>query len=145
MSRKVRMNGMQRSEFLIWEHIGIKIQVLTPVAYWLKIGTRKAGDLGSSTSEYQIFHFFCAALAKRLKVQFRQGFAYISKNVDSKRHIIIRTAILYNEINSGQIMKKTLSNKMSKKVHMKWMQRSEFKIWKLICIKIQVLPLTTVA
>ena len=51
--------------------------------------------------------FFCAALAKRWKVQFRQGFAYFNNNVDSKRHIIIRTAILYNEINSGQIMKNT--------------------------------------
>ena len=29
-------------------------------------------------------------------------FAYFNNNVDSKRHIIIRTAILYNEINSGQ-------------------------------------------
>ena len=34
------------------------------------------------------------------------GFAYFNNNVDSKRHIILRTAILYNEINSGQIMKK---------------------------------------
>ena len=50
--------------------------------------------------------FFYAALAKRWKVQFRQGFAYFNNNVDSKRHIIIRTAILYNEINSGQIMNK---------------------------------------
>ena len=50
--------------------------------------------------------FFCAALAKRWKVQFRQGFAYFNNNVDSKRHIVVRTAILYNEINSGQIMKK---------------------------------------
>ena len=49
-----------------------------------------------------------AALAKRWKVQFRQGFAYFNNNVDSKRHIIIRTAILYNEINSGQIMKNTI-------------------------------------
>ena len=43
--------------------------------------------------------------------------AYLNKNVDSKRHIIIRTAtlyiyiyiwtaLLYNEINTGQIMKK---------------------------------------
>ena len=38
--------------------------------------------------------FFYAALAKRWKVQFRQGFAYFNNNVDSKRHIIIRTAIL---------------------------------------------------
>ena len=42
--------------------------------------------------------------------------------------IIIRTAILYNEINSGLIMKKTLCNNMSRKVHMKGRQRSEFKI-----------------
>ena len=40
--------------------------------------------------------FFYAALAKRWKVQFRQGFAYFNNNVDSKRHIIIRIAILYN-------------------------------------------------
>ena len=52
--------------------------------------------------------FFYAALAKRWKVQFRQGFAYFNNNVDSKRHIIITTAILYNEINSGQIMKNTI-------------------------------------
>ena len=39
--------------------------------------------------------FFYAALAKRWKVQFRQLFAYFNNNVDSKRHIIIRTAILY--------------------------------------------------
>ena len=39
--------------------------------------------------------FFCAALAKRWKVQYRQGFAYFNNNVDSKRHINIRTAILY--------------------------------------------------
>ena len=49
--------------------------------------------------------FFYAALAKRWKVQFLQGFAYFNNNVDSKRHIIIRTAILCIEINSGQIMK----------------------------------------
>ena len=38
---------------------------------------------------------FYAALAKRWKVQFRQDFAYFNNNVDSKRHIIIRTAMLY--------------------------------------------------
>ena len=47
-------------------------------------------------------YIYIYALAKRWKVQFRQGFAYFNNNVDSKRHIIIRTAILYNEINSGQ-------------------------------------------
>ena len=73
--------------------------------------------------------FFRAVHAKRWKVQFRQGLAYFNNKVDSKRHIIVRTAILYNEINSGQIMrKKTLSNNMSRKVHMKGRQRSEFKI-----------------
>ena len=35
-------------------------------------------------------------------------YAYFNNNVDSKRHIIIRTAILCNEINSGQIMKNTI-------------------------------------
>ena len=30
------------------------------------------------------FFFFYAALAKRWKVQFRQGFAYFNNNVDSK-------------------------------------------------------------
>ena len=39
--------------------------------------------------------FFYAALAKRWKVQFRQWFAYFNNNVDSKRHIIIGTAMLY--------------------------------------------------
>ena len=72
----------------------------------------KPGTSCSSPSECQIFSFvplrplFYAALAKRWKVKFRQGFAYFNNSVDSKRHIIIRTAILYNEINSGQIMKK---------------------------------------
>ena len=33
--------------------------------------------------------FFYTALAKRWKVQFRQGFAYFNNNVDSRRHIII--------------------------------------------------------
>ena len=43
-----------------------------------------------------------------MKVQVRQAFAYFNNNVDSKRHIIIRTAILCNEINSGQILKNTI-------------------------------------
>ena len=51
--------------------------------------------------------FFYASLAKRWKVHILQWFAYFNNNVDSKRHIIIRTAILCNEINSGQIMKNT--------------------------------------
>ena len=42
--------------------------------------------------------FFYAALAKRWQVQFRQGFAYFNNSVDSKRHVIIRTAILYTYI-----------------------------------------------
>ena len=47
-------------------------------------------------------------LANRWNVKFRQGFAYFNNNVDSNRHIIIRASILYNEINSGQIMKNTI-------------------------------------
>ena len=49
----------------------------------------KAGDLGSNPSECHIFHFvplrpfFCAALAKRWKVQFRKGLRKFN-NVDSK-------------------------------------------------------------
>ena len=53
-------------------------------------------------------HFFYASLSKRWKVQFRQGFAYFNNNVDSKPHIIIGTAIIFNEINSGQIIKNTM-------------------------------------
>ena len=49
----------------------------------------------SDFSFVQLRPFFYAALAKRWKVKFRQGFAYFNNNVDSKRHIIIRTAILY--------------------------------------------------
>ena len=37
--------------------------------------------------------FFYAAFAKRWKVKFRQGFTYFNSNVDSMRHISIRTAI----------------------------------------------------
>ena len=50
--------------------------------------------------------FFCAVIAKRRKVKFLQGFAYFNNNVDSSRHMITKTATLYNEINNGQIMKK---------------------------------------
>ena len=39
--------------------------------------------------------YFCAALAKRWKVQFRQGFAYFNNKVDSRRHLFIGTAIYY--------------------------------------------------
>ena len=39
------------------------------------------------------------------KVQIRHGFAYSNNSIDSKRHIIIRTAILYNEINSDKLCK----------------------------------------
>ena len=59
---------------------------------------------------------------------FDKGLHILTTTLIQKRHIIIRTAILYNEINSGQIMKKTLSNNMSRKVHMNGRQRSEFKI-----------------
>ena len=55
---------------------------------------------------YFYIYFFCATLAKRWKVPFWQGFAYFNNNVDSKRHIIMRTAILYDEINSWHYEKK---------------------------------------
>ena len=39
------------------------------------------------------------------RFNFDKGFAYLTTTlIKKKRHIIIRTAILYNEINSGQIM-----------------------------------------
>ena len=53
------------------------------------IGTRKAGDLGSTPSECHIVlfvplrPFFYAALAMRWKVQFRKGLRKFN-NVDSK-------------------------------------------------------------
>ena len=37
---------------------------------------------------------------------FDKGLHILTTTLIKKRHIIIRTAILYNEINSGQIMKK---------------------------------------
>ena len=43
----------------------------------------------------------------------------------------MRTAVIYNEINSGQLFRKqkTLGSNMTRiKVHMKGRQRSEFKI-----------------
>ena len=46
--------------------------------------------------------FFYAALAKRWKVQFRKGLRKFN-NVDSKQHILMRTAVLCNGINSGQL------------------------------------------
>ena len=53
-------------------------------------------------------------------------------------HYIIESTVDNNE------ERKTLSNNMSRlKVHMKARQRSEFKIWKLIRTKIQVLPTGT--
>ena len=45
-------------------------------------------------------HIYIYAYSAFHKVQFRQGFAYFNNNVDSKRHIIIRTAILYAYIYS---------------------------------------------
>ena len=54
-----------------------------------KASARQVEDLGSNPSECQIFSiaplrsFFSATLAKRWKVQFRQGFVQFN-NVDSK-------------------------------------------------------------
>ena len=57
--------------------------------------------------------------------EFSIVFAISTTTLIKKRHIIKRTAILYNEINSYE---KTLSNNLSRKVHMKGRQRSESKI-----------------
>ena len=46
--------------------------------------------------------FLCAALAKRWKVQFRKGLHKFN-NVDSKKYILMRTAVSCNGINSGQL------------------------------------------
>ena len=72
---------------------------------------RQAEDLGSNPSECHIFlfvplsSFFSATLAKRWKVQFRQGFAQFN-NVDSiRRHKYNyenEVAMLQNGISRGQ-------------------------------------------
>ena len=66
MSRiKVYMKGRQRSEFKILKLIGIKIQVL-PIGTCSLVG--KASALEKPRTWVRV-------LAKRWKVQFRQGFA----------------------------------------------------------------------
>ena len=46
--------------------------------------------------------FLCAALAKRWKVQFCKGL-HTFKTLIQKGHIVMRTAVLCNGINSGQL------------------------------------------
>ena len=72
-----------------------------------KASARQSEDLGSNPSECHIFYvplrsFFSATLAKRWKVQFRQGFAQLN-NVDSKTTSNNDIAILHNGINCGQL------------------------------------------
>ena len=51
--------------------------------------------------------FFYAAIAKRWKVQLSNGLRKINlTSLIQKRHILTRTTMLYNEINSGQLWKK---------------------------------------
>ena len=57
-----------------------------------------------------------------------QGFAYFKYNVYSKQRIFIRTAMLYNIKEQWTNYGKTLSDNMSRKVHLKGRQRSEFQI-----------------
>ena len=72
--------------------------------------------------------FFCAAIAKCRKVQFRRGLHKFS-NIDSKkRHILMRAAVLCNGINGTINKKNTINNTSRIKVHMKGRQRSKFKI-----------------
>ena len=79
-----------------------------------KDATEQMKNLTLARTRTQVPGFSSAdALTTKLRVpvvepEFRQGFAYFNNNVDLKRHVIIRTAILYNEINSGQIMKNTI-------------------------------------
>ena len=73
-----------------------------------RASARQAEDLGSNPSECQIFlfvplsSFLSATIAKRWKVQFRQGFAQFN-NVDSKTTTNNDIAMLHNGINCGQL------------------------------------------
>ena len=64
-------------------------------------------DLGSSPCESQILHLFRCFLSSLLPLR-SVGMSNFSNNFDSKRQIIIGTAMLYNESNSGQITKNTI-------------------------------------
>ena len=60
------------------------------------------------------FHLFRCVLSSVLPLRsvgrsnFDKGLHILKTTLIKKKHIFIRTAILYNEINSGQTMKKTL-------------------------------------
>ena len=64
--------------------------------------------IGSSPSECQIFHLFRCVLSSVLPLR-SVGRSNFDKGLDSlatliqKRHILMRTAVLYNGINSGQL------------------------------------------
>ena len=88
MSRvKVHMKGRQRSEFKIRKLIGIQVlptdtrnlvakaSALEKPRTWVRVLASVRFSFGP------LRPFFCAALAKCWKVQFRQGFAYFN-NVD---------------------------------------------------------------
>ena len=64
-------------------------------------------DLGSSPSECQIFYLFRCVLSYMLPLRIvgRSNFVRICINLTTlfqKRHILMRTAVLFNGINSGQ-------------------------------------------
>ena len=65
-------------------------------------------DLGSSPSECQIFHLFRCVLSSVLPLRsvgrsnFDKGLHNLTTLIQ-KRHILMRTAVLYNAINSGQL------------------------------------------
>ena len=76
------------------------------MSFLKSIGARNAEDLGSNTSECQIFHLFRCVLSYVLplrKVE-RSNFVRVYINLTTlikKRHILMITAVLCNGINSG--------------------------------------------
>ena len=114
MSRiKVHVKGRQRGEFKIWRLIWIKIQVLPT-------GTRcivaKASTLEKPRTWVRNlasvrFSFVRCVLSSVLPLR-SVGMSNFDKGLHSlttfiqKRHILMRTAVLYNGINSGQIWRK---------------------------------------
>ena len=98
-AQKKGRNGTNKK---IWHSLGHEPRssaYLAPIPYPLSYGCQWA--------ELNFFPYKLSNLKFTPLPSLHVDFAYFSNNVDSKRHIIIRTAILYNQINSGQIMKNT--------------------------------------
>ena len=76
--------------------------------YGYCIGTRKAGDLGSTPSKCHIFYLFRCVLSSMLPLRSvgRSNFVRVCVNLTTliqKRHILMITAVLCNGINSEQL------------------------------------------